>query len=282
MNAELAQAMLDVLGCEAQVAANGQEAVDAAARTAFDLVLMDCQMPVLDGFAATAAIRRREQTQGGRRVPVVAITANVIEGVREECVAAGMDDYLSKPFTQQQLAALLDRWLPAGSRAAPPAALAPLAASSRSETAHPRAAVSGAGARSESAHEAQPEPDQTHSPLARQVLAQVRALQRPGQPDLLGKIVGIYLQESPRLLQQMRDAVDREDGEALRRAAHSLKSSSANLGATELAALSKVLEHRGREGRLDGAGELLQALEAQYCGVQDALTWERENGLPNP
>ena len=118
--------------------------------------------------------------------------------------------------------------------------------------------------------------------MASQALAQIRAIQRPGQPDLLGKIIGLYLEDTPKQLQRMRAAVAGEEYDALRRAAHGLKSSSANLGATQVAALSKDLEQRGRERRLEGAAELLQTLETHYLQARDALTGELEKGFLVP
>jgi CheY-like chemotaxis protein/HPt (histidine-containing phosphotransfer) domain-containing protein len=260
VNQEMALAVLDVLGCQAEVAANGQEAVEAVARTGYDLILMDCQMPVLDGFAATAAIRRWEQAQGRPRLPIIALTANIVKGFREQCLAVGMDDYLSKPFEQEQLAALLEHWLPAASAVIQtPTAPAAVALASGGEAAAP-AEPSPA-----------PAPEPTASPLDERALAQIRALQRPGAPDLLGKIIGLYLESSAGLLQQVRDAVAGENGEALRLAAHSLKSSSANLGATQLVAACKELEQRGRERRLEGTADLLQALETHYLRAREAL-----------
>lgn len=114
VNQEVAVAMLGLLGYQTEVAANGQEAVEAVSRTAYDLILMDCQMPVLDGFAATTAIRRWEQEHKRPPTPIIALTASIVKGFREQCLAVGMNDYLSKPFAQDQLAALLDRWLPPG------------------------------------------------------------------------------------------------------------------------------------------------------------------------
>jgi CheY-like chemotaxis protein len=111
--------VLENLGCRVTVAGDGREALAALASEPFDLVLMDCQMPVLDGLAATAAWRQREGSTGGRRVPIIALTADVIKGVRERCRAAGMDDYLSKPFEQAQLVTLLECWLPAAREVAP-------------------------------------------------------------------------------------------------------------------------------------------------------------------
>ena len=106
--------MLESLGMAFRLASNGAAALDYLSRYPFDLILMDCQMPEMDGFEATDEIRRR-QREGAlpRRLPVVALTANAVEGDRERCLAAGMDDYLSKPFSRDQLAAMLMHWLPA-------------------------------------------------------------------------------------------------------------------------------------------------------------------------
>lgn len=110
VNQEVARAMLEQLGCRVDIVPDGSKAVLATLATQYDLVLMDCQMPVMDGFAATVEIRRQE-AKGASRLPIIALTANVAKGIREQCLAAGMDDYLSKPFDQMQLAAVLTRFL---------------------------------------------------------------------------------------------------------------------------------------------------------------------------
>jgi CheY-like chemotaxis protein/HPt (histidine-containing phosphotransfer) domain-containing protein len=120
VNQELALHMLEFLGCRCSVANDGREAIEALGRDAFDVVLMDCQMPVMDGFEATAAIRLREAGKGEEpRLPIIALTAGAIDGDRDKCLAAGMDDYLSKPFSMDQLEQTLRRWLPEGPREAP-------------------------------------------------------------------------------------------------------------------------------------------------------------------
>jgi CheY-like chemotaxis protein len=101
--------MLEDAGCDVEVAADGREAVERWARGDIDLVFMDCQMPTVDGFQATREIRERES--GRRRVPIVALTANSMVGDRERCLAAGMDDYLAKPFVSADLVAVLGRWV---------------------------------------------------------------------------------------------------------------------------------------------------------------------------
>src|SRR6185295_10299443 len=110
VNQEVALAMLESLGCRVDVVCTGQEAVEAASRVPYDLILMDCQMPGMDGYAATRLIRRHER-QGTSRIPIVALTAHASKGDRAMCLAAGMDDYLSKPYTHQKLQAIVQRWL---------------------------------------------------------------------------------------------------------------------------------------------------------------------------
>ncbi|MDG4598104.1 MAG: response regulator [Candidatus Contendobacter sp.] len=271
VNQEVALAMLKELGCRSTAVNDGRAALAALEKEPYDLVLMDCQMPVLDGWAATAAWRRRESATGDRRVPIIALTANIVKGIREQCLAAGMDDYLSKPFEQARLVAILNRWLPAaGDSACPPPAASPRAPVLDSVVGDALAAPS-LTARSRP-------PTSTDSLLDERVLAQIRELRQPGQPSLLSKIVGLYLDSAPALLQRLRDAVAAGDSEALRQAAHSFKSSSANLGATQLVALSKELEQRGQDRRLEDVATLLWELDRRYARVREALIVEMEKG----
>jgi CheY-like chemotaxis protein len=113
INRLVAVRLLQGLGCAVDAAEDGRQAVEATGRTAYDLVLMDLQMPELDGYAATAAIREQEQ-EAGRRVPIVALTADAVAGDADKSRAAGMDDHLTKPLTPERLAAVVERWVPAG------------------------------------------------------------------------------------------------------------------------------------------------------------------------
>ena len=186
-----------------------------------------------------------------------------------------MDDYLGKPFEQAQLVTLLERWLP------PVRSVAPVPAVTPSTTLHlpqpPVPAVEASNAVAVLPAPPSPAPPpSTEAPLDARALAQIRALQRPGQPSVLGKIIGLYLDGAPALLQRLRAAVAAGDGEALRQAAHSFKSGSANLGATALAAVCKELEQCGRERRLDEATALLPALDRHSARVREALAVEME------
>jgi CheY-like chemotaxis protein len=111
VNQRVAARLLEKLGCRIDVAANGLEAVTMLAQLAYDLVFMDCQMPEMDGFVATAVIRQRE-AHSGRHTPIIAMTANAMQGDRERCLEAGMDDYVSKPVKPEALAAMLQKWAP--------------------------------------------------------------------------------------------------------------------------------------------------------------------------
>jgi len=115
VNQKIAVIHLEKLGCRADVVANGLEAVDAVARIQYALVLMDCQMPEMDGWEATAMIRKKEEACGSERLPIIAITANAMPGDREKCRKAGMDDYLAKPVTLDEIRAVLARWIPGNS-----------------------------------------------------------------------------------------------------------------------------------------------------------------------
>ncbi|MBL8415758.1 MAG: response regulator [Propionivibrio sp.] len=227
INQLVARTFLEDLDLKVSIADNGRVAVERALNEPFDLVLMDCQMPEMDGFEATAQIRAR-QCEGLIRdpLPIVALTANAIAGDRERCLAAGMDDYLSKPFTLEQLAGTLKCWLPQKSN--------------RIEPTNPSASTSS-------------------EPLAGPVrsaainlkfLDQLRELDPAGSMDLARRILKIYLDSSGTLMAQIEQAIDAGDGESLRCAAHSLKSSSANVGAETLSGCFKQLENLGRDGRL--------------------------------
>jgi CheY-like chemotaxis protein len=111
LNRDVAEGMLKALGLEVDTAHDGSHALDMLARTRYDVVLMDCRMPVMDGYAATRELRRREGD--GPHIPVIALTADTTSAAREACLAAGMDDYLGKPFSRATLRAALARWIPA-------------------------------------------------------------------------------------------------------------------------------------------------------------------------
>jgi len=199
-------------------------------------------------------IRHHEEAEGVEKaVPIIALTGDVRMGIREHCQEAGMNDYLSKPFGVSELQTVIGQWLK--SLEDGDEALTPL-------------------------HEA--EPTEPVDSLADCVLDQkrldmIRAMQRPGRPNVLDKIITLYQENSPAVLRSIRQAITEKDGESLCEAAHSLKSSSANLGATHLFSLCKKLEEMGRVEQLEGAGELLERLESRFQEVVLLLSAELEN-----
>ena len=246
VNQDVGTAMLESLGCTVTIANNGAEALEAMTGGHFDLVFMDCQMPVMDGYEATRLLRQRERSApaGTPARIVIALTAHAMEGDRELCLAAGMDDYLSKPFNQEQLKAILERWCPKGA----------------AQEALPTAAA------------ASTEPSSPVTTLDPNALASIRALQREGGPDILGKAIGTYLTTSPVLLQGLQEAVASGDAGGVQKAAHTLKSSSATLGAQALADLCKTMEALGRTQAMGDTPQLLLRIETEFLAAQQALT----------
>ncbi|MBB3224113.1 hybrid sensor histidine kinase/response regulator [Pseudoduganella umbonata] len=269
VNVEVACAMLEALGLAVHRTCNGEEALAAVKARDFDLVLMDCQMPVMDGMAATAEIRRLEQQQGrARRLPIIAITANALQGDRETCLAAGMDDYLSKPFSQAMLRDTLARWV-----ALPRAALlhhgdarrpvrrdaAPCVASFASFPAFPPPVPA-------------PAPRPAEGAINRHALDAIRTLSADKGEILLQRVLHAFIDDTPRRLASLREAIDTGNAGSVRKVAHSLKSSSANVGADTLAQLSKDMEQLGRNDINSGAAALLSTMEREYAAVRDTLT----------
>ena len=248
VNQEVTLGMLAVHGCRADVAGNGREALDAIASGEYDLVLMDCQMPVMDGYEATRTLRAREKEIGGKRLTVIALTANAMEGDSDSCLGAGMDDYLSKPFTIRGLGDKLAKWLSVGGKTGPAGIV-----ESPAET--------GAAA------------NPPGYPIDRNVLDGIRALEGDGNRGLLERIINLYLTDAPRLVDGILSAAEKGDTGALLRAAHTLKSSSANVGATGLSELCRKIEGMARTGEPIVAGDpLLSKFEGEHRSVVEALS----------
>jgi CheY-like chemotaxis protein len=284
VNSEICSAMLASLGCTVECAVNGADAVEMACAKRYDLVLMDCQMPVMDGFEATRTIRAREQVSPmPHRMPIIALTANAMQGDRDRCLAAGMDDYLAKPFKRQQLEAALAQYVlgrtPARATATHPRPVA-AAAGLRLAYARPEAAAGQTSCAVATA--TPPERDGAAldagkdgaAVLDRAALAAIRALERPGSGGLLRRVIDRYSEDAPRLVAAMRAAAASSDAHGLQLAAHTLKSASANVGAVSLAGLCKSLELSGRSGVTAGAAEALGELERELDRVASALQVE--------
>jgi two-component system sensor histidine kinase/response regulator len=254
VNQAVAERMLQRVGLKVALATDGRAAVDAMHDRRFDLVLMDVQMPVMDGLDATRAIRV-EQAGRGLHTPIVALTANVMATERAQCLAAGMDDFLPKPFSSLQLHQLLARWLkpPSASNGHDAATAAPEAARSRNFV------VPGEHRRFEGAV------------LDRSVLERIRELGGTDKPDLLAKVLQLFLHDVPRHLVSIQQAWGRRDAQAIATSAHVLKSSSAHIGAIRLSAMCAALESDARAGELGRAEAVVASLEGEWRAVRHEI-----------
>ena len=356
---DVAVSMLESVGCRVDVAPDGEEALTLADETRYDLILMDCRMPRRDGYETTAAIRSGEGPNAA--TPIVALTANAMQGDRERCLDAGMDDYLSKPVRADDLRAMLMRrvelvspevdtdgakTMPIGERpddtpTSAPAAAAPLdgdekgdtvvslarstpAVPARSAPAKPESEVRGGdGATAEASRDADSAGErpvredaatETAStdeaprdgndttaeasrdadsaadrpvredaatedappPINPAALDAIRGLQRPGKPDLLKKVLGAFLEQTPPTIAAMRAALDASDSGALKEQAHSLKSSSAYVGAEGLSHKCRRIERAVSEGEEDALETLVCAIESEYERVAAELGGMRD------
>ena len=242
INQKVAQRMLEKLGCQVQVVANGKEAVEMLELVPFDLVFMDCQMPEMDGYEATAEIRRRESDSS--HIPIIAFTAHAMRGDRERCLAAGMDDYIPKPVKSTDLRRVLREWQGSATAAA----------------------------------ETQPgskENEDSGESIDQAVLDTLRELNEDGEPDIVTELIDLFLRDTPPRLAALKDAIREGDVQALSQNAHTLKGSSANLGATRLASLNAELHSQASDGSLEGAGRLLAQLDNEFERVRHLLESER-------
>jgi len=248
VNQEVAAGMLKAFGLSVASAENGEQALAAFVSGRPDLILMDCQMPVLDGYEATRQIRIREAAEGtARRTPIIALTANAISGDRERCIEAGMDDYLPKPFRRSDLHACVTRWIPAGEE------------ESEGAPQDPPPAAAG---------------EQPPEAIDTRAIDLIASSQGPGEQDLLGRIVALYRASGTDQVRQLHAAIRAGDGEAAGRAAHTLKSSSAQLGAGRLSARCARIEAACRLGRVQDCAADVAALGEDFSAACAALDAE--------
>ena len=240
-NQMVAAGMLAMNGCQCELAVNGREAMEAAYTDRYDLILMDCSMPEMDGYEATAHIRLFEETQG-RRTPIVAMTANAQQGDVEKCLSAGMDDYLAKPITLVELRSKLNRWL------------------------HGKHVESGAESRVATA--AAEVVDDV--PLDRAIFENLREVLGPS----LQQAVAPFLEDTPESLVRLERAVSEKNAETARAMAHTIKGSSSNLGAVALAQLAKVAEELALGQKIEDIAALLPRLRKAYDEVAALLSAE--------
>jgi CheY-like chemotaxis protein/HPt (histidine-containing phosphotransfer) domain-containing protein len=254
-NQKVALRLLERLGYRADVAANGLEVLDALRQQPYDVVLMDIHMPEMDGLEATRYVRREWPGDQGPRI--IAMTANAMQGDREECLDAGMDDYISKPFEVRELVAALTKCR--GEQGY---------ASTKTRIGRSYAPAEAKGGRSYAPAEVQ---HHTPSPPVLDPAALKKLGETVGDARFFAELIESFLTDMPHLLTIMRQNLDQGDAGGVHTTAHTLKSESADFGAMTLSGLCKELEMMGKAGTLEGAAELVAQVEAEYARVKEAL-----------
>jgi signal transduction histidine kinase/CheY-like chemotaxis protein len=271
VNQRLAQQILKGCGCLVDTADNGQQAVIATQNKRYDLIFMDCQMPILDGYQATQQIRNHELTlnkslQEITQIPVIALTANALTTDREKCISSGMSDYLSKPFRKQQILTMLEKWIPHC-----------LAANQQRQalqnTQRPDNAISSLPATLIAAEHQQSQ--QIKSPaLDKEVINEIKALMEDGEDDFFDELMDCFKHDFNLGLETLQKAYQHDDAETVRATAHGMKSTSGNLGAMELSAMCNKLEKMGKQQALDKVESVIEQLKSEYSRVSMALEEE--------
>ncbi len=241
VNQEIVQMMLKNMINEPDFANNGREALEMLANERYDLVLMDCMMPVMDGYEATSEIRRLQKLGTLPEFPIIALTANAIEGDREKCIAAGMDDYLAKPFKTESLQLILKKWLE-GKESQQPSA------------------------------DRQPLQTPTARLIDQDVLLSLKRLDENNGDNIVHRIVTLYLENAESLLKNLAEAWESKNLAGILNSAHTLKSSSQQVGAMELAELCRIVEHDARGQRFDESGHSLIEIQRKAEHTWIALT----------
>ncbi|MCP5104338.1 MAG: response regulator [bacterium] len=234
-NRLVAMTILEKLGYRANAAVSGEDAVKAVQKTQYDLVLMDCQMPGMDGYEATRKIRKFEASTlrpAARHLPIIALTAHAMKGDKEKCEAAGMDDYISKPVSPQKVADMIEKWL------------------EKTTT---------------------PEPGTGKETVIRDMADELEIFDREslmerlmGDESLIKRVIDTFIKDIGGLLGQLKEALDRGDAEDIRMKAHSIKGAAANVCASDFRDIAYKLEEAGEAGDMDEAAALLLQLAEQF------------------
>lgn len=248
VNQEVGRGILESIGCRVRIVETGEQALSVMVAGKYDLVLMDCQMPVLDGYAATQQYRVHEM--GGPdvpRLPIIALTANAMVGDRDKCLKAGMDDYLSKPFDHKQLTEMIEKWVGI------------TLVSDQSALVEVERVVNG--------------------PLDLSYLVAIGNIRPDGAKERINKVITLYLDSSASEIKQLKNALHDKDCDALMMRAHSLKSSSANVGAVDFSELLHKIEQLSREGNIGEVTGLIEQICEQHGELGQRLRSILEDGL---
>ncbi len=273
VNQQVQLRMLERIGFHADPVNNGREALTALQGGGYEIALMDCQMPEMDGYTATREIRRRES--GGAHVVIIGVTAYALPGDREECLACGMDDYVSKPVVPEDLANTLEKWVLRIVEAWPDQASdqeeAETSGKSRSiGNDHTTGKMAASGAKS-----ASPRPPSLEAILDQEVLAELRDCARPGETAFVSGLIGVFMRDLTTRLIALRAGVSRRDADAVRTSAHALRGASAEIGARRMAALCGRIEDGARTGDPSDLRSLIGEIEAEAESLRAALEVEQ-------
>ena len=252
VNQQVVTRMIERIGYKVEAVDNGRGALERLAHADYDLILMDCQMPEVDGYTATREIRRREGS--ARHTPIIGITAHALAGDREDCMRVGMDDYLSKPVMPEDLAAIIDKWVevhdsPRTSASRPQAPLTEAVTDAPASAERPRVAAV----------------------VDEAVLAELREYQKPGEPDFVTELIGVFRDDLINRLSQIRAGLQAADAHQVGQAAHALKGASGELGAHGLREICSRLELSTAHGSIETAPSMMRELEAEAERVRAAL-----------
>jgi two-component system, sensor histidine kinase and response regulator len=267
VNQQVEMRMIARIGYQAERADNGRIALEKLALTDFDIILMDCQMPEVDGYTATREIRRREGA--ARHIPIIGVTAHALAGDREECLRAGMDDYIAKPVMPEDLAAMIDKWVRIATPQTPVTQLHPASADAAAQTPVTQLYPFPADAAAQT-------PDKgAQPPLApvidEAVLAELREYQNPGEPDFVTELIGIFTEDLTDRLAQINAGLQAGDASRVRRAAHALKGASGELGAQRMHEICSRMELSAAVGSIAVAPAMFRELKAEAIHVRAAL-----------
>jgi len=264
-NQKLALRLLARMGYQADVVANGLEALAALKRQAYDVVLMDVQMPEMDGLETTRQLRR--QLIDSRQPRVIAMTANAMQGDREMCIAAGMDDYVSKPIRIETLVTALSKSNPLN----------------ENEDGNQTLELTNKALENPGTEKSIPMSDDPNSSEYEMNVIDPAALKNlldvvGGEFEFLEELIDSFLEDAPHLLSELDQLIEQQDATGVRRIAHSLKSNGADFGAMEFSNLCKELENKAKDGILDDAAEIAARLHADFAKIKTALLAVRQEG----
>ena len=276
VNQMVASAMLTKLGCTITLAEDGREAVQQFNSEPFDLVLMDINMPIMDGYEATKRIRMLEEAQQLSPTPIIACTANAMKGDRELCISAGMDDHLGKPFLLADMALTLSKFDKKADSSQNSENLKQQDLPAAGSKNHSESPSKNQVESSSNSAESQPKPTNTSSAirttkLDEKALGQILELEKNGSVGLLSKVIGMFIEDTRTALKDLESSIQDNDIDRYVLISHSLKSAGGNLGATRFSKICQEMESEGRDDNLKNSEQNLAELKSEYESSVTAL-----------